>query len=244
MLGQPRVGLGGAGWQGGFGQNARNSLTGLKRVTWRVPVTFLEFEAKLFAELRVSSFQEDHMKKTFLTRMLVAVSLMVFGTVAFAQHPGGGGRPAGVGGGGGAMGPPADAGASSMGRSSAPGSGNAGSGNAGSQSPNSVLNNNARLNTSLTNALTKSGISVPGGNLQSACSGFTNLGLCIASLHVANNLNIPGGFTALKGKMTGTKSVSLGKAIEQLNPQVNAASEIKKAKKQANQDIQASGSAS
>jgi hypothetical protein len=38
-----------------------------------------------------------------------------------------------------------------------------------------------------------------------ACSGFKNLGQCIASMHVAKNLDIPGGFEPLKDKMTGTR---------------------------------------
>jgi hypothetical protein len=62
----------------------------------------------------------------------------------------------------------------------------------GSHSPTTVLDN-SKMNSSLTNALSKSGISVPGGNLQSACSGFKNLGQCVAAIHVAKNLDIPGG---------------------------------------------------
>ena len=48
----------------------------------------------------------------------------------------------------------------------------------------------------------------------SACNGFKNLGQCVAAAHVAKNLDIPGGFDALKAKTTGTGAVSLGKAIE------------------------------
>ena len=29
---------------------------------------------------------------------------------------------------------------------------------------------------------------------QSACTGFKRLGQCVAAIHIANNLNIPGGF--------------------------------------------------
>lgn len=113
----------------------------------------------------------------------------------------------------------------------------------GSQSPTSVLDN-GKLNTSLTNALAKGGISVPGGNLQSACSGFKTLGQCIAAMHVAKNLDIPGGFDALKDKMTGTNAVSLGKAIQQLSPNAKAKAESKKASKQANHEISAAESTS
>jgi hypothetical protein len=99
------------------------------------------------------------------------------------------------------------------------------------------------LDSSLTNALGKSGISVPGGNLQTACAGFKNLGQCVAAMHVAKNLNL--NFSDLQSQMTGPNSVSLGKAIQGLGgPSVNAKSEAKKANKQANHDLSASESTS
>jgi len=39
---------------------------------------------------------------------------------------------------------------------------------------------------------------------------------------VAKNLKIPGGFDALKTKVTGSGAVSLGKAIEGLAPKADA----------------------
>jgi hypothetical protein len=81
-----------------------------------------------------------------------------------------------------------------------------------------------------------------GEDATSACSGFKNLGQCVAAAHVAKNLGIPGGFDALKAKTTGTGAVSLGKAIEQLAPSANAKSEAKKANKQAEQDLNESNS--
>jgi len=59
---------------------------------------------------------------------------------------------------------------------------------------------------------------------------------------VAKNLDIPGGFDALKAKMTGTGAMSLGKAIEALEPSANAKSETKKANKQASDDMKESNS--
>jgi hypothetical protein len=46
-----------------------------------------------------------------------------------------------------------------------------------------------------------------------------------------------GGFDALKAKITGTGAVSLGKAIEALEPSANAKAETKKANKQASDDM-------
>jgi hypothetical protein len=81
-----------------------------------------------------------------------------------------------------------------------------------------------------------------GQDAQTACSGFKNLGQCVAAAHVAKNLNIPGGFDALKAKMTGTGAMSLGKAIQSLAPDANAKAETKKANKQASDDMKESNS--
>lgn len=80
----------------------------------------------------------------------------------------------------------------------------------------------------------------------SACQGFKNLGQCVAAAHVAKNLDIPGGFTALRDKMLGisangsstatSKPMSLGKAIQTLDSKANVKAETKKAKQQVDQD--------
>lgn len=179
--------------------------------------------------------------------MVMAV-VLCFASLGFAQRPGGGmGRPSGVGAPGvgapGSVGRPADAGPGTMGRSSEIGP-NGRSSAIGSQSPTTLLQNNSQLNTALTNALAKAGVTVPGGDLPSACSGFKNLGQCIAALHVAKNLDVPGGFDALKDKMTGKGAVNLGKAIQQLDPKVKGKAESKKATKQAKDEIKAAQSQS
>jgi hypothetical protein len=90
---------------------------------------------------------------------------------------------------------------------------------------------------------------------QDACSGFKNLGQCVAAAHVSQNLGI--GFACMKADMTGvaapasancpavkgaasTKGMSLGKAIQTLQPTANSKLEVKKANKQADQDIKES----
>jgi len=50
-------------------------------------------------------------------------------------------------------------------------------------------------------------------------------------------LSIPGGFKALKAKITGAGSVSLGKAISDLAPKTNSKAEVKEANKQASEDM-------
>jgi len=57
--------------------------------------------------------------------------------------------------------------------------------------------------------------------LQDAATGFRNQGQFIAALHVAHNLGIP--FEDLKSRMTGEAPVSLGKAIQELRPDMEPA---------------------
>lgn len=96
-------------------------------------------------------------------------------------------------------------------------------------SPSTVLSHNTAIAKKI-QALTHE-------DAATACGGFKNLGQCVAAAHVANNLNIPGGFDALKAKMTGKGGVSLGKAIEALEPSAKSKSEVKKANKQADADM-------
>jgi len=101
-------------------------------------------------------------------------------------------------------------------------------------SPSDVLSHNTAIAGKIK--------TLTGQDAQSACGGFKNLGQCVAAAHVAKNLNIPGGFDALKAKMTGTGAMSLGKAIEALAPSVNSKSETKKANKQASDDLKETNS--
>lgn len=160
-------------------------------------------------------------------RLYILAILIVAGTTpALAQrtHPGGG--------------PPAGAGASGSHNSAATGA----DGNSASashmdtmhSSPSDVLSHNTAIAGKIK--------TLTGEDATSACNGFKNLGQCVATAHVAKNLDIPGGFDALKAKTTGTGAVSLGKAIEQLAPSANAKSEAKKANKQAEQDLNESNS--
>lgn len=170
---------------------------------------------------------------------LALTAALVLNASAYAQRGAGAGRAGGVGPATtpSSMGAPAGAGRpADVGRPSDAGSIGTGHANRANQSPTKVLDNN-KLDSSLTSALSKSGISVPGGDLKSACSPYKNLGQCVAAMHVAQNLNIPGGFAALTNKVTGSNSVSLGSAIQDLSPNANAKAEEKKATKQANHDL-------
>jgi hypothetical protein len=163
--------------------------------------------------------QEESVKYNHLTLItaLTAMSL-AFSLPALAQRGHGGGPPAGHGPG---M-------ANSNGNS-------ANKGDAMSHtdmshaSPSTVLSHNT--------AIARKIKTLTGEDAATACNGFKNLGQCVAAAHVAKNLNIPGGFDALKAKVTGTGAMSLGKAIESFEPGAHAKSEVKKANKQASDDM-------
>jgi hypothetical protein len=100
--------------------------------------------------------------------------------------------------------------------------------------PSEVLSHNAVIGGKIK--------TLTGQDAQTACNGFKNIGQCIAAAHVAKNLNIPGGFDALKAKVTGTGAVSLGKAIKGFAPEVDTKAEVKKANKQAEDDLKETSS--
>jgi len=148
---------------------------------------------------------------------MICLSLsLVVPTFAQRSHPGGG-PPAGHG-------PGSDSAMSSS-------HGNAASAHSDIShgSPSEVLSHNTAIAAKI-KALT-------GKDAAAACDGFKNLGQCVAAAHVAKNLDIPGGFDALKAKITGTGSVSLGKAIYELKPDADAKAETKKANKQSDEDF-------
>ncbi len=158
------------------------------------------------------------------TLILVAATALVFGAPTFAQrsHPSPGGPPAG--------------------RGPGSGSGMSGSHEGGStahtdmshRSPSDVLSHNTAIAGKIK--------TLTGQDAQTACGGFKNIGQCVAAAHVAKNLDFPGGFDALKAKITGTGAVSLGKAIEGVAPHADAKAELKKANKQASDDLKETSS--
>ena len=179
-------------------------------------------------------------------KLKLFLAVVALSSFAFAQH--GGGRPAGAGAGTGGMGM-----GSSMGHGSAMGSGmgsdmgggmnsrgangstmgmshgNVSMANASGKTASDLLTQNTKLSSNLEKLLPQ------GMTAQDACSGFKNLGQCVAAIHVSHNLGIP--FADLKAKTTGSGSVSLGKAIDQLKPGTNGKAETKKAQKQAKADL-------
>ena len=160
----------------------------------------------------------------------IGVLLLTSAVLCYGQHPRGG-SPAGGHMGGPPSGTPSGAG--NAGNTTGRGS-QAGSSQSQKPSVQDLLNDNTKLTANLQKLL-------PAGTTpQQACQGFTNLGRCVAAIHVAHNLGIT--FSDLAGKLTGPNSESLGKAIRDLRPQANASAEKKKAEKQAKADMSGSTS--
>jgi hypothetical protein len=163
-------------------------------------------------------------------KVKLAIAFIALSSLAFAQH----GRPAGGGS------PASGAGSTHMGGSGMPGGSSNMGGNGSNHgpgqpnapaghTPSDILANNSKLSSNLQSLLPA------GTTAQQACSGFKNLGQCVAAIHVSHNLGIS--FDDLKAKTTGDGAESLGKAIGDLKPAVDAKAEAKKAKKQADADL-------
>ena len=79
----------------------------------------------------------------------------------------------------------------------------------------------------------------PNTAVPAAAAGFENTGEFVSAVHVAHNLNIP--FDQLKSQVTGDNSVSLGKAIQKLHPELDGKTikdNVKLAERQAERDLQ------
>jgi hypothetical protein len=80
-----------------------------------------------------------------------------------------------------------------------------------------------------------------GTNINDAASGFKNWGQFVAAVHVSHNLNIP--FADLKAKMTGAQPLSLGQAIQALQPSTTTTTstrvrrEVETAESEADEDL-------
>jgi len=159
---------------------------------------------------------------------LSMVALAVFAALpAFAQHGHGGGSGGSMHGSSSMHGD--DHSSTAHGKSDDDHGSGHDSANSGHSSISQKLSSNTKLASKLQSLLP------PGTNLQTAASGFKNLGQFVAAVHVSHNLGIP--FDQLKAKMQGPPSMSLGKAIEALKPAANAKAEIKKAEHEAHQDL-------
>jgi hypothetical protein len=176
----------------------------------------------------------------------LSLAVLLYATAALAQH----GRSSGAMGGamGGGM-------AGGMGNSTGHASGNVSNhGNANTASGGS--NHQASVNDVLAKnpAIGDKIQSLTGQSATEACQGFKNLGGCVAAAHVSKNLGIT--FDCLRSDLTGqaplstsncpagtgSKSMSLGKAIQTLDPAADQKAESKKAQGQAAADLKGSNS--
>lgn len=167
---------------------------------------------------------------------VLALALAAYCAPAFAQHGHGPGGAAGMGS---ANGMGLSSHASNGAKSANPHAGSAAASNG--KTMDQLLTQNTKLSDKIS--------SLTGESAQQSCTGFKNLGQCVAAAHVSKNLGIS--FDCLKSDMTGaapaststcpagtgTKSMSLGKSIQTLSPKTNSNTEAKKGQQQANQDL-------
>ena len=97
----------------------------------------------------------------------------------------------------------------------------------GSRTAGELLQQNSKLSEGLARLLPA------GTNLQTAASGFRNLGEFVAAVHVSNNLGVP--FAEIKTRMM--SGDSLGDAIRALRPDADAQVEARRARARAEEDI-------
>ena len=163
--------------------------------------------------------------------ILGAATMVAFmAALVFAQHGRGGGSQSSMHGGGRSTSTHGDDHSSSVHNKADAYHGSGRDANhSGDKSISQKLAANPKLDSKLQSLLPA------GTNLQTAASGFKNLGQFVSAVHVSHNLGIP--FDQLKAKMVGPPSESLGKAIHDLKPTANAKAETKKAESEAHQDL-------
>src|SRR5258708_21938665 len=142
---------------------------------------------------------------------LLTLAVVVFSLTAFAQHGHGSG---------GSMGPGVGHGSADHGSTNSNSSGSA-----HGMTVNQILSKNTALAGKIQ--------TLTGMSAQKACAGFKNLGQCVAAAHVSKNLGISFGCMQadMTGKApaqgstcpagTGSKSLTLGKSIQALSPNVH-----------------------
>ncbi len=170
------------------------------------------------------------MKRLTLVLAAVAVAFYLGGTPALAQHGHGGGS---TGHSGPSVGEP----------SGHPGSGSE-PGRPSSPNTNSSVSTRLAHNDKLADKLEKL-TNMNLSQLQTACSGFKNLGQCVAAVHVWHNLGLQSKTPSISFATWASdiKSAgSLGKAIQNVDPSANAKAEAKKGQRQANDDLKESSS--
>src|SRR5262244_3459442 len=163
--------------------------------------------------------------------ILGAATMVAFmAALVFAQHGRGGGSQSSMHGGGRSTSTHGDDHSSSVHNKADADHGSGRDANhSGDKSISQKLAANPKLDSKLQSLLPA------GTNLQTAASGFKNLGQFVSAVHVSHNLGIP--FDQLKAKMIGPPKESLGDAIHALKPTANAKEEAKKGEKQARHDI-------
>jgi hypothetical protein len=177
-----------------------------------------------------------------MTRIaMLSLAVVLYATAALAQR----GHSGGAASGGMGMGTATGHGAGLDNHGNSGSANTSSSGSTHKKSIDGILGKNPAISNKIQ--------SLTGMPASQACTGFKNLGQCVAAAHVSKNLGIS--FDCLRSDMTGaaplstskcpaargTKSMSLGKAIQTLDPTADQKSESKKGETEAQQDLKSSG---
>ena len=181
-----------------------------------------------------------------MTRIaMLSLAVVLYATAALAQHGNSGAAGGGAAGGGTGMGAAMGHGTGLDTHGNRGNTNAASSGSTHKMSVDDLLSKNPKIGDKIQ--------SLTGMPAAQACTGFKNLGQCVAAAHVSKNLGIT--FDCLRSDMAGTaplstsncpagtgaKSVSLGNSIQALDPNADSKSESKKGQTQAQQDLKNSG---
>ena len=176
---------------------------------------------------------------------MLSLAVVLYATAALAQHGNSGAAGGGAAGGGTGMGAAMGHGTGLDSHGNPGNTNTSNSGSAHKMSVSDILSKNPAIGDKIQ--------SLTGMPASQACTGFKNLGQCVAAAHVSKNLRIT--FDCLRSDITGTaplstsncpagtgaKSVSLGKSIQTLDPHADSKSESKKGQTEAQQDLKDSG---
>ncbi len=98
-----------------------------------------------------------------------------------------------------------------------------------------------RSAAALGQALAQGGVALPGEGLDAACQGFVTLYRCVATMHMAQNLKLEGGFAAAREMLVFDRDASLADVARAFAPEADPLAAERQAQGQAMGDLRKAG---
>ncbi|MCC6926783.1 hypothetical protein [Novosphingobium sp.] len=98
-----------------------------------------------------------------------------------------------------------------------------------------------RSAAALGQALAQGGVALPGEGLDAACQGFVTLYRCVATMHMAQNLKLEGGFAAAREMLVFDREASLADVARAFAPEADPLAAERQAQGQAMGDLRKAG---